>query len=249
MAIKLIQRFSPHKNIDNRNTTTKITPYYTHSTHVNIIEEEPYDHPRQHVLWPTTPPIIAAKKTSVTQYKTTATQEPTTKNENRIIGQSSYTYREFWTHGLIIEHPSSYSLDTDKYSPDDPEWRTAWKNILYHHTKAFASSWFCFKFPQQIKALMQPLTTPRQHGKLQRKVIRELTRKSRTSTITWHRAWLTSRRQRDTERRAQCQAQDASNNKQDEIRERFRKQAEAEIAAAYTTSDMSPTNKAIHLEK
>ena len=54
---------------------------------------------------------------------------------------------------------------------------------------------------------------------------------------------------RRKEKQAQRRAQDASNNKQDKVRERFRKQAEAETAAAYTTSNMSPTNKALHLEK
>ena len=97
----------------------------------------------------------------VTQYKTTATQAPITKNETRIIGQLRYTYRESWTHGLIIEHPSSYSLDTDKYSPYDPELRTAWKNILDQHIKDFVQSWLI----------------SRQQQKLYRKVIRELTRK------------------------------------------------------------------------
>ena len=51
------------------------------------------------------------------------------------------------------------------------------------------------------------------------------------------------------EKRAQRRAQAASDNKQDKDRERFRKQAKAETAAAYTTSNLSPTNKAIHLEK
>ena len=54
---------------------------------------------------------------------------------------------------------------------------------------------------------------------------------------------------RPTEKLAQQRAQDASDNKQDEDRERFWKQAEAETAAAYTTSNLPPTNKALHLEK
>ena len=56
-----------------------------------------------------------------------------------------------------------------------------------------------------------------------------------------------SKRRRD--KQAQQQAQAASDTKQDKDRERFLKQAEAETAAVYINSNLSTTNKAIHLEK
>ena len=56
-----------------------------------------------------------------------------------------------------------------------------------------------------------------------------------------------AKRRRD--KRAERQAQAIRDTKQDADRERFRKQAEAETAEAYANSTLSPTNKAIHLEK
>ena len=125
---------------------------------------------------------------------------------------------------------------------DDPEWSIAWKNILDHHTEDFAPSWFCFKFPLQIKTPTQPWTTPRQHGKLQRKVIGELTRKIKD--INYYMAQSLNdlkKTKRRREKQAQRRALAASDNKQNKDRERFWMQAEAETAAAYTTFDLSPT--------
>ena len=135
----------------------------------------------------------------------------------------------------------------NKHRPDNPEWRTAWKNILEHHNKAFVQSWFCFQFPLHIKAPKQSMPTPKQEQKLHRKVIRELTRKIKDIEC-----YLTeslkdfNKAKRHREKQAQRRAQNASDNKQDEDRERFRQQAEAETAATYSTSkDMTPANKAL----
>ena len=215
------QKFPPQANIDD-STTKTITPQHTQPTHVNIIEDKPSDHPQQHGFWTTTTLTTTKKQPSVTHYETTPTQVPIIENENRLINWSSYTYRESRTHGLIIEYPSSYALDTNKYCPDDPKWRTAWHNILDHHTEDFAPSWFCFKFPLQIKAPTH--STPRQHGKLQRKVIRELTRNIK-DTDHYMAQSLSDRKKskRHRDKQAQQQAQAASNTKQDKDRERYRK--------------------------
>ena len=157
------QKIPPKANIDDRTTTT-ITPQHTQPTHVNIIEDKPSNHLQQHGSWTTSTPTTIEKQLLVTYDTTTETRVLITDNDNIITDRSRYTYRESRTHGLIIEHPSSYALDTNKYSPNDPELRTAWHNILDHHTEDFAPSWFCFKFPLQIKAPTH--STPRQHGKL-----------------------------------------------------------------------------------
>ena len=135
----------------------------------------------------------------------------------------------------------------DRYRPKDLDWRTAWKHILEHHDEDFASSFFCFKFPLHPKVF--PSNTPRQHGKLRQKIIRELKRKikdvNQYMSQSLHDLKKTKRR---NDKRAQRQAQTIRDTKQDADRARFRQQAEAEIEAAYSHTTLSPTDQAIHLE-
>ena len=145
---------SPQAKSDSK-TTTNLPLQHTQTTYVNIIEDELSNHLQQGGPWITS--TTREQQPLITDEITTKTQAPTTDTEHRLT-PSRYKYQESRTHGLIIEHPDQYSLDTDKYRPNDPKWRTAWKNILEHYDNDFASSFFCFKFPLQTKTL--PPKTP-----------------------------------------------------------------------------------------
>ena len=118
------QRSPPQANFADRTTTT-MTPQHTKPTHVNIIEDKPPNHLQQHAPRTTVTNTTIEKQPLDTDDETTETRVLITDNENRITDRSRYTDGESRTHGLIIEYPSSYTLDTNKYRPDDPEWRTA----------------------------------------------------------------------------------------------------------------------------
>ena len=209
---------------------TNLPSKHTQNTCANIIEDEHYNH-----LQPLTTIEIPTKK-----------QAPPIDTEHR-LPPSRYNYKESRTHGLIIKHPDQYSLDTNKYRPNDPEWRTAWKHILEHHDDDFAPSFFCFKFPLQTKTLTSK--TPRQHGKLRRKIIRELKRKFKDVDHYMSQSLHDLKKaKRPSDKRAQRHAQAIRDTKQDADRARFRQQAEAETEESYAHSTLSPTAKAIHLE-
>ena len=64
---------------------------------------------------------------------------------------AKHTYTESQTHGLIIEEPSGYSLNTTKDKPNNPEWQTAWQRIIQQEDELFTNLWFYFHFPVHTK--------------------------------------------------------------------------------------------------
>ena len=112
------QRSPPQANFADRTTTT-MTPQHTQTTHVNIIEDKPFNHLQQRGPWTTSTSTTRDKQPLETDEVTTETQAPITDNKHRLTYKSRNTYRESRTHGLIIEHPDRYTLDTNKYHLND----------------------------------------------------------------------------------------------------------------------------------
>ena len=162
-------------------TTTTLPSQHTQNTCANIIEDELSDHLQQ--------PLI-------TDEIPTKTQALTTDTKHRLT-PSRYKYHESWTHGLIIEHPDQYSLDTDKYRPNVPEWRTAWKTYSTITTTTLHPLGSALNFPFRLKHRHQKPqdNTENYDARLSGNSIEKL----RTSTITCHRPSTTSRKSRDEE--------------------------------------------------
>ena len=138
-----------------------------------------------------------------------------------------------------------------KYRPNNPKWRTAWKNILDQHNDDYKQSWFFIQFLLHIKTLNQPTSTTKYQRKLHRKLIWELTQKIRDIEY-----YLTeslkdfNKAKKRREKWEQQQAQYAIDNKQHKDRKRFRHQAKTETSAKYKIPKyMTATKKAFWLEK